>query len=298
MDASNRNILRNTVNFRRKGGLIPALALAVAGWSSSAQVGSAEDAPAAPAAGKAANTAAAESADAKREESRRTLDDAIEYVRQSRSAVAQIPAYTAVFTKVELVEGKNLIEQMMEMKCRHQPFSIYFNFRSAKESGREVIYVEGANGGNLLVHERGLKSLAGTMNLRPDDPQVMSENRYPITDVGIAKIAEKSQTIWEAEKKADPGNVEVRFLSDKVGATECEVIEVTRKRQSPAFKYHLTRVYFDKQMKLPLRAQQYDWPSRPGAKPVLLEDYTYSDLKTNVRLTDADFDPKNPSYGF
>ena len=30
----------------------------------------------------------------------------------------------------------------------------------------------------------------------------------------------------------------------------------------------------------------------------LLESYSYLDLKTNVGLTDADFDTKNPEYNF
>ena len=36
----------------------------------------------------------------------------------------------------------------------------------------------------------------------------------------------------------------------------------------------------------------------PGQKPVLVEDYLYQNLKTNVGLPDIDFDPANPKYGY
>jgi hypothetical protein len=53
----------------------------------------------------------------------------------------------------------------------------------------------------------------------------------------------------------------------------------------------MNRVYFDKESKLPLRAERYGWPERARDKPPLFEEYKYVDLKTNVNLTDADFDP-------
>jgi hypothetical protein len=49
---------------------------------------------------------------------------------------------------------------------------------------------------------------------------------------------------------------------------------------------------------VPVHYEAYDWPKQPGEPPVLLERYTYTDLKLNPGLTDADFDPKNPEYKF
>jgi hypothetical protein len=51
-------------------------------------------------------------------------------------------------------------------------------------------------------------------------------------------------------------------------------------------------------LNIPIRYVAYDWPAREGAKPEVLEEYNYLDLKVNVGLTDADFDPRNPSYNF
>jgi hypothetical protein len=48
-----------------------------------------------------------------------------------------------------------------------------------------------------------------------------------------------------------------------------------------------------------VRYAAYHWPQTQDDKigPVI-EEYTYLDLKINVGLTDADFDPENPNYNF
>ena len=42
----------------------------------------------------------------------------------------------------------------------------------------------------------------------------------------------------------------------------------------------------------------YGWPTQAGGQPPLVEEYTYRDVRVNVGLTDADFDPENPNYNF
>ena len=49
---------------------------------------------------------------------------------------------------------------------------------------------------------------------------------------------------------------------------------------------------------MPVRYAAYTWPETPSEKPLLLEEYTYVNMKINVGLTDKDFDDHNESYGF
>jgi hypothetical protein len=51
-------------------------------------------------------------------------------------------------------------------------------------------------------------------------------------------------------------------------------------------------------MGLPIRFEAYDWPKHKGAEPELAEEYTYSNLKLNVGLSDRDFDVANGAYSF
>ena len=62
--------------------------------------------------------------------------------------------------------------------------------------------------------------------------------------------------------------------------------------------FHKVLLFIDREHGLPIRFEAYDWPRSPGAAPDLIEEYTYNDLKTNVGLTDRDFDPNNASYSF
>src|SRR6266446_2753070 len=98
------------------------------------------------------------------DETRRTFDEVIEFAEKSRSAIRDVKDYTAVLTKTELIDGRT-IHQSMGMKFRREPFSVYLRCRSKPEAGREVIFIPGENGGKLLAHEAGTKSIEGTLKL-------------------------------------------------------------------------------------------------------------------------------------
>jgi hypothetical protein len=48
----------------------------------------------------------------------------------------------------------------------------------------------------------------------------------------------------------------------------------------------------DQAYQLPIYTEIFDWHGQ------LVERYGYLDVRLNQGLTDADFDPKNPAYGF
>ncbi len=230
--------------------------------------------------------------------SRPTLRDAIKFVRDRQSTLRDLVDYTAVFTKTELIDQRTT-RRKMDMKFRSEPFSVYFECHSKLDPPREVIYVAGANDGYLLLHEAGLKAIIGTVMLKPDDARIMEENRYPITDAGLAKMLDILLAIWEQEKDIDADQVNVKFLDvEAVASIECDGIEVTHPQKLPGLKFHSTRLLFDRHTKLPVQVEQLGWPEKPGEKPPIVEKYTYTDVKPNVGLTDADFDPRNPKYQF
>src|SRR5690606_29722795 len=101
---------------------------------------------------------------------------------------AALNDYEAVFSKKELV-GRQIIPNTMTIKFRSKPFSVYLRFHKPHE-GREVLFVEGRNGGKLFAHETGIRGLVGTVSLLPTAPEAMSEGRYPITMFGMQKLAD------------------------------------------------------------------------------------------------------------
>lgn len=223
------------------------------------------------------------------------LAPAIKIARASQAALEDVKDYEAIFTKRELV-GRSTIRQTMRIKLRRKPFSVYLRFGEPHD-GREVIYVEGRNNGKMLAHDTGVKAIAGTVALDPHGSRAMEESRYPITMIGITNMLAKVVEQWESELKYD--GVDVKYFPNaKIGDMECKVIQSSHAQPRDGVRFHMTRLYLDRDTNLPVRVEQYGFPTRPGAKPMLIEEYTYANLKANVGLTDRDFDIRNPAYGF
>jgi hypothetical protein len=251
------------------------------------------DTPAANSDDASSSQAGADSRKSDEDESTLSLRDVISFAAESRDAVKAVKDYTAVFSKTEMVKGQ-VIKQEMQMKFRAKPFSVYFLYRGGKNDGRQAIYVDGRYDNRLIVKEpNGLGSIVpGGVHLRLNDPRVVAENRYPVTHVGISNLLETTIRDWEKEAKVAGDEVDVQFFPNaRLKDLPCQAVQVVHLKKLGGLPYHMNRVYFDKESKLPLRAERYGWPERAGDKPPLFEEYKYMDLKTNVNLTDADFDP-------
>lgn len=224
------------------------------------------------------------------------LIPAIQLIRQSYDVLRQIGDYEATLIKQELVNGR-MISQRIRIRLKEEPFSIYMRFEEP-HAGREILYVSGQNNNQLLAHETtGLSSLVGTVSLPLDSPQVLAENRHLITDVGMRRMLEMVIAQWELESQY--GETDVKFYPHaKMGNAECEVIETSHPRPRKQFPFHMTRVFLEKQSRLPIRIENYAFPAQVGQPAVLVEEYTYTNVKTNLGLTAADFDRRNEKYSF
>lgn len=223
------------------------------------------------------------------------LRPAIRYAKSSVKKVEDLPGYTARFFKREVV-GTTTVSHEMRMKIRHEPFSVYLYYEKPHK-GREVLYVKGQNNGKLIAHEAGLLAIAGSMELAPTDGLAMNENRYPITMAGIVNIVNEVIKTWEDEAKYQ--GTEVKYFKDaKLGKMNCRVIESVHPKPFRQFKNHKIRLWVDSETGYPVRVQTFGFPKRPGKQPPVLEDYTFTDVNADVRLTDADFDRNNKKYSF
>lgn len=223
------------------------------------------------------------------------LAPAIRHAKVCLDKARQMKGYECTFSKKEVV-GNEMISQTMTMKVRHEPFSVYMKF-AEPSAGREVIFVKGRNDNKLLVHETGFKSLVGTLSLAPEDNMVMAENRYPITKAGIVNMLETVIAQWEEESKY--GETDVKYFEDaKVGEYVCRVIESSHPQPRKQFRFQMTRLWIDEKSGLAVRVQQFGFPRRKDQKSPVIEDYTFTGIKPEVRLTDRDFDTKNPNYNY
>ncbi len=215
----------------------------------------------------------------------------------SLDAARALTDYEATFTKIELI-GRQSLTSRMQVKVRHAPFSVYVKYLDP-HAGREAIYVSGLNNNQVVVHDTGLAALVGTLSLDPTGSTAMEDNRYPITKMGMQILVETVMGMWLAQAKQNATGITVNnFPNSKIGEQSCQTIETILAQPIGTHSFQTTRLYIDTATKLPVRVQQYAFPTRRGQKPVLVEDYLYQPVRSNLSLADIDFDAKNPRYGY
>ncbi|TWU49759.1 DUF1571 domain-containing protein [Rubripirellula reticaptiva] len=237
------------------------------------------------------------------------LDRALEIAHSGlKSCRESVNDYTALLVKRERVDGTLGPHEYMQVKVRNrklsggqivQPLSVYVNFvKPTSVKGREVIYVENSNDGNIVAHEGGFKGkFLPTVNIPPTGMLAMRGQRYPMTEIGVENLIEK--LIERGTRARQEADVQCEFRKNaRVKDRTCTVLQVTSPTKVEGLDFHQAQVFIDDALNLPIRYIAYDWPTRQGAALEVIEEYNYLDLKVNVGLTDADFDPYNKQYNF
>ncbi len=229
------------------------------------------------------------------------LMPAVRWAKQGVEGVRAMQDYSCDFMKRERIDGELGEHQHIFMKVRHEPFSVYMRFKGPDSmKGQEVIYVRDKNDGNLLAHPTGIKKrLVGTVSLKPNSMLAMSGNRYPITEVGILHLVERLIEVGDHDVQF--GECEVDLFRDaKINDRSATCIQVVHPVPRRNFLFSLARIYVDDELNVPVRYEAYDWPKAndPDGEPVLIEEYTYYNVKLNNGFKDLDFSVDNPEYEF
>lgn len=238
-------------------------------------------------------------ADPLRNAAEHPLTPAIRWAEAGLDRMRTITDYTCTFYKRERIGGTLNDYEVMYLKVRHEPFSVYIYFLSPPSMrGQEVIYIAGANDGHMWAHPTGVRNrLIGTVSLDPTGMIAMKGNRYPLTDIGFLNLTERLVIVGRND--AQFGECDVQFFQGaKIGGRTCTCVQVVHPVPRRNFTFHLARIFVDDELNLPVRYEAYSWPRQEGGQPELEEEYTYLNLQTNVGLSDFDFDTRNPNYGF
>lgn len=228
-----------------------------------------------------------------------------------RNIELNIDDYSCLLIKRERVDGKLNDYEYIRVKVRNekvsrseegQRFAAYLRFLApSRFENREVLFVDGQNNGELVVRNGGKRLSFVTLSLDPYGDAAMRGNRYPITDLGIAKLIDRLIEVGEECLLVDRERRECRvkyYKEAKINDRLCTAIHVTFPNQREHLRFHKARIYVDNQLHFPIRFESFDWPQGETDQPILLEEYSYTNLRTNVGFTDEDFDRENPAYGF
>lgn len=228
------------------------------------------------------------------------LEPALELARRGLERLpTTIKDYSCTVVKRERIDGKLGEHQYLFAKIRHEPFSVYLYFLAPDDiKGQEVIYVSGQNDGNMLAHAgSGVRAMVGTVSLKPDGAMAMQGNRYSVTEIGVENLAKRLVEVAEHDKQFGECKVDF-FPNAKVNGRVCTCVQVVHPVPRRNFRFHLARVFIDDELLIPIRYEAYDWPHEEGGQPLLMEEYTYMNVKINNGFTDTDFDPRNTAYKF
>lgn len=211
--------------------------------------------------------------------------------------------YTCVIVKRERIDGILQENRFIEAKVRpagvHNgksvPLSVHLHFRAPKTAaGRSVVYVDGQNDGQMVVRRGGKRLSNVIVRVDPDSDAARSETLMHIGHLGFDAMVSEIVAQIRKDIKADPtgSNTELKILrNSKINGRPCTHVQIKHPKQSEGLLYHLAEFFVDDEYHLPVRVAAYGWPKTEGAKPQLLGEFTYTKVKINVGLSDADFKP-------
>ena len=210
----------------------------------------------------------------------------------------RVEGYTATFKKQERIKGTLRPQQTLEMKVRHQPFSIYFKYVSPTP-GKEVVYAQGHHENKVIAHTPGVAGwLVPRLAVAPDHPLALAESRHAITEAGLANLTNRLLGFREKDMD-DPEAVTILDrTTDEEGRPWLRSVH-THPHPNAERPFVHVEVRYDPETRLPVDIRNYDWPEpgHTGALP-LAEHYQYEDVDLAATLTALDFDPANPAYAF
>ena len=217
--------------------------------------------------------------------------DPEKWLAEAEAAYDRVESYTAIFHKQQRIAGELLTEENIFLKCRKRPFSLYMKWVTEPYEGSELLYVEGWNKGRIRAHRGGILSFI-VRNLDPNDSGLMEKDLRPVTSTGVGYLLE---TVARNMRKAIKAG-ELTFFDRGKEITYgrgTRILEVVLP-SGDAKDYDGARFIIDQDVesKILLRIRVYDRDGR------LVEKYGYENLNLDARLSDADFDPRNPEYDF
>lgn len=217
------------------------------------------------------------------------LDQPVSWMEEAKRNYTVVKDYSCTLVTQERVKGVLLDKNVIQLKFK-EPFALHMKWIApAKSQGQEVYFVKGKNNNKMRVKNTKLfKNVVDFFSIDPQDPRVLEHSRHTILEAGIGNMIEQTLEQWQKDRII--GKTDVTIQPFMFNGRPCDKIELTRSEKNAAFYCHRTVIYLEKQSKLPVRLENFDWPVKGGAPGgELLEEFNYLNLQFNVGLKDAEF---------
>lgn len=212
-----------------------------------------------------------------------TMDDAVRLIEAAAERFRDVKDYTCRLAQRERVGEKLPPETVCTLTVRSQPFSVHMKWLEPRTLvGQEAIYVAGKNDGKMRVRSAGLLGAVGFVSLAVDDQRARNASRHSITEAGLGHLIAQFGAGWPEERR--DGLTVVQIDDCVFAGRPCQRVDTLHPCNPGGDRFRFSRslVYFDKKLHLPLRIENYAWPTSGSTTGALLEEYSYLDLKLNV----------------
>lgn len=214
--------------------------------------------------------------------------DKVGFLREVFGRSDALDQYRLTFYRQERLGLIPRLGEMEEIRAafRRKPFSVRFEWPNAEAPYFESVYVAGQNDGKLIVRERkgALPGLPPTTRrLDPNDPVKLGRSKNPITDFGLARVAERTLLPFNDPAVRDimtiryEGMVTLEPTGQKAHAFRIE------RPPTPGLQYTRQDLFVDAETLLPAGTDLYLEGGELDAR------YRYAQVDPRVNLTDDDF---------
>jgi hypothetical protein len=214
-----------------------------------------------------------------------------------QTAVVQhqkMDCYTMQIRRREVVGDRARPEELVFVKVRQEPWSVYFKWLGPEAKGREVVYLKGRPGNEIhTLTAAGDVPLIGAgkrFSISADSTLVKSKSRYPIQNAGLGTTIRSFGDLLEKVEKGDPHASPLKYLGATTRPEFAQPVEGIEQIIPPDCDPLLSGGgrrwwYFDTALGLPVLIITRDASDRE------VEYYCHDQIRFPVRLGDDDFDP-------
>jgi hypothetical protein len=126
------------------------------------------------------------------------------------------------------------------------------------------------------------------MSKEINDPMVKQHSRHTIVEAGFGNLIQRCSKSWEEERTL--GKTQVKIADYEYNKRRCTRVETKHTVKEPSLYCFRHVVFFDKETKLPVRFECYDWPKQGGPpEGELLECFSYVNVQFNMTLPESIF---------
>ena len=207
---------------------------------------------------------------------------------------------TFLLYKRELISGRMQTQQQMFTRVRFAVddqdifvAEVFVEYRApGSHEGRRIVYKKGQNDDKMLVRMgSGLVSQL-TLKVSPQSRLAKMESQFLITDTGPVSAIRRLLTYIENTVRIDPRGEVTKvsyYKNSKVAGRSCLALVISFLEQREGLERAKAIVFVDSKTYVPIYVASFDWPTSPGGKPQLHEEFIYTDLQFNTGLKDEQF---------